>query len=110
MAEVTHKNTSIAESEMAEARAGLQAITTVADLGFRHLILEGDCLTVKKNINDKKPNRSSISVIIQEIKQRSLGFKSFTCSFVGRTANQAVHAMADEGKKIESDGMDKGGP
>ncbi|MBA0576708.1 hypothetical protein Golob_027806 [Gossypium lobatum] len=66
-----YHNTFIAYATTAEAKAWLQAISVVEELGFRNLIVEGDSLT---------------------------RFKNVTCSFVGQTMNQAVHVMAEEGK------------
>lgn len=60
---------------------------------------EGDSLIVIKKIKDKNIDRSSLSVIIQEIKQRSIGIKSFTSLFVRHLTNQAAHVMVVEGKR-----------
>lgn len=99
MAVCTHQNMHVEDATTAKVKACLQAVLVAEELGFRNLALEGDCLIVIKKIKDKGDDRLSIAVIIQEIKQKSLRFESFTCMFVGRLTNQAAHAMAAEGKQ-----------
>lgn len=84
---------------MAEAKASLQAITVVEELGFRKIVLEGDNSTVIKKINDENKDQSLLSTFIKEIKNRSTRFESFTCTFSGRAVNQAAHKIAKEGKR-----------
>ncbi|TYG76426.1 hypothetical protein ES288_D03G113500v1 [Gossypium darwinii] len=46
-----------------------------------------------------KLDKSNIVVIVHKIKERTRRFETFTCSFVGRSANQATHEMVEKGKK-----------
>lgn len=67
MAAATYRSLNVSDPKTAVAKAGLQAIITAVELGFRSLILEGDGRTVINKINDSSTHRSSIAIIIQKI-------------------------------------------
>lgn len=99
MVTCTYQKTHITDPTMAEAVARLQAITVVTELGFRSLVLEGDCSMVITRIKDFNDDRLYLSMIIQEIKLKPLRFESFTCSLIRRSTNQTAHTLAVEGKR-----------
>lgn len=52
MVACSHQNNHVPDSVITEAVAGLQAITVAMDLGFRRLVLEGDCSPVIKKLKE----------------------------------------------------------
>ncbi|KAG8490456.1 hypothetical protein CXB51_013622 [Gossypium anomalum] len=88
----------VADVTTVEAKACLQAVSVIEELGFRNLTVERDSLTVIKKSQFLEVDKSSIAVIIQEIKKRCRRFENITYSFAGRLANQAAHVLAEEGK------------
>ncbi|KAA3458678.1 reverse transcriptase [Gossypium australe] len=85
LAACTYPNNFVADATTAEVRACVQAVTVAKELGFWRLVVEGDSLTVFKKVRSLDEDRSSIFVIIKEIKERVQRFEEFTCRFVGRS-------------------------
>ncbi|MFQ6670856.1 hypothetical protein Gotur_035596 [Gossypium turneri] len=65
----------------------------------RRLIVEGDSLTVIKNIQKKGNDNSVISSITHHIYNLGMSFETVSYLAVPREANEAAHALAIEGKK-----------
>lgn len=78
MAVCSYPNNNVGDSMMAEAYVALEAVTAAEELGFRKLILEGDCLTIIKKINGNMLDQSTLSTIVHNIRFRSKKFKYFT--------------------------------
>lgn len=74
LAAYTYQNRFVADATTAEAIEYLQAVSVAEDLGFRNLVVERDSLTVIKKIQTKNEDRSNITAIIQEIKERAHRF------------------------------------
>lgn len=102
LATCAYPNSFVADATTVEAKTCLQAVTVAEELGFRRLVVEGDSLIVIKKIRSSENNRSSISMIIKEIKKRAQGYESFTRHFVGRAVNRAAHTIAKEGNQWPS--------
>ncbi|MBA0803384.1 hypothetical protein Gohar_013599, partial [Gossypium harknessii] len=67
----TYPNTFVVDATTAEARACLQKVVVVEDLGFRNLVVERDSLTVIKKIQTFEEDKSIIAMIIKEIKEQA---------------------------------------
>ncbi|KAK8686408.1 hypothetical protein V6N13_125433 [Hibiscus sabdariffa] len=68
----------IASSFVVEAQAVIYGLQLASDLGFHHVILEGDSMSVTLKLKSKK-DLSKISAFIYDAKQLSRGFS--TCRF-----------------------------
>ncbi|MBA0808586.1 hypothetical protein Gohar_024314, partial [Gossypium harknessii] len=65
----------------------------------RRLIVEGDSLTVIKNIQNKGNDNSVISLITHHIYNLGMSFETVSYLAVPCEANAAAHALAIEGRK-----------
>ncbi|MBA0753898.1 hypothetical protein Gogos_021326 [Gossypium gossypioides] len=66
---------------------------------FRRLIVEGDSLTVIKNIQKKEEDKSVIRQITHHIYNLGMYFDAVSYLVVPRVANEAAHTLATEGWK-----------
>ncbi|MBA0785910.1 hypothetical protein Gotri_026090, partial [Gossypium trilobum] len=73
---------------------------------FRRLAVEGDSLSVIKNIRKKKADKSVLRPITHHIHQLDMLFDEVTYNFVPRAVNDATHVLALEGPfGLESEGL-----
>ncbi|MBA0859145.1 hypothetical protein Goshw_003715 [Gossypium schwendimanii] len=79
---------------MAEARACLQAVTLAEEMGFQDVCIEGDVLTIIHELRAADEDRSCISSLIKEIKERGYRFRRLSFKHIPKEANKAAHAMA----------------
>ncbi|KAL4348171.1 hypothetical protein GQ457_17G014640 [Hibiscus cannabinus] len=93
-------NLNIFDPKTTEAISTLQALKFATDLGFHKIVLEGESLIVIKKLKSLVEDISILVVAIGETKARLGDFHYSYCSFVPRMANQASHAMANEGWNI----------
>ncbi|MBA0755294.1 hypothetical protein Gogos_020744 [Gossypium gossypioides] len=70
-------------------------------MGFRHLIVEGDSLTVIKSIKKKGEDKSVLMPITHHICKMDLHFDEVSYIFVPRTVNGAAYTLALEGRRIK---------
>ncbi|KAA3465051.1 reverse transcriptase [Gossypium australe] len=96
MASCTYPGENIVDPTTTEARTCLLAVTMAEEIGFHEIQVEGDALTVIRKLNLETEDRSCIRVYIQEIKRKSLGFRSIKFKHVPRAANKVVHGLAME--------------
>ncbi|MFQ6619766.1 hypothetical protein Gotur_000993, partial [Gossypium turneri] len=68
-------------------------------MGFRRLEVEGDALSVLKNIRSREAGKSIIRPIIFHIQQLKRKFEAVTFTFVPRKVNEAAYALAIEGRR-----------
>ncbi|KAG8485123.1 hypothetical protein CXB51_021760 [Gossypium anomalum] len=101
MAACTYPWEYISDPVTAEARACLQTIVMAEELGFQDICIEGDALTVIRKLNAAEDDRSCISNLIKEIKERSYKFRRVRFKHVPRGSNKVAHAMAKEGGHYE---------
>ncbi|KAG8494167.1 hypothetical protein CXB51_011859 [Gossypium anomalum] len=101
MAACTYPWEYISDPVTAEARACLQTIVMAEELGFQDICIEGDTLTEIRKLNAAEDDRSCISNLIKEIKERSYKFRRVRFKHVSRGANKVAHAMAKEGGHYE---------
>ncbi|KAA3472007.1 reverse transcriptase [Gossypium australe] len=76
MAASTNPRESIANPTTAEARACLLAVIMAEELGFHEIQIEGDALMVIRKLNLDNEDKYCIRTYIQEIKRKSLSFRS----------------------------------
>ncbi|KAG8472839.1 hypothetical protein CXB51_034760 [Gossypium anomalum] len=98
LAACTYPNKFVADPTTTEARACLQAMIVAEELGFRRLVVEGDSSTVVKKVQSLEGDKSSIAVLVKEIKEGAQRFEELTFRFVGRSGNQVAHTSAVEEK------------
>ncbi|MBA0802805.1 hypothetical protein Gohar_013075, partial [Gossypium harknessii] len=67
------------------------------EIGFRHVQIEGDSLTIIKKLHTSTDDRSFLSPIIADIKHMLGFFEQITFHYVKREANTAAHTLAKEG-------------
>lgn len=71
------------------------AILTADAKGWSHMHLEGHCLQVVNAFNDRGAHRlRSFDVIISAGLELSSRFSTFRCSFIRRSNNCLLHALA----------------
>ncbi|MBA0753361.1 hypothetical protein Gogos_022248 [Gossypium gossypioides] len=87
----------ISDPIMAEARACLQTVTMVEDMGFQDICVERDAVTVIRKLNFAEEDISCISSLIQEIKGRTPNFRRLCFKYVPRKVSKAAHWMALKG-------------
>ncbi|MBA0839519.1 hypothetical protein Goarm_005232, partial [Gossypium armourianum] len=75
LATCAYPNSFMADATTVQAKACLQAVMVAEELGFRRLVVEGDSLIVIKKIRSSENDRSSISMIIKEIKKGAQGYE-----------------------------------
>jgi ribonuclease HI len=80
--------------ELAEALAVRRAVSLAGDEGFGKLQVVSDCLSVIQRINSTMVDRSSVGVIIQDIKSLASNFESISFSHVRRQCNESAHILA----------------
>ncbi|MBA0792993.1 hypothetical protein Gohar_017432, partial [Gossypium harknessii] len=95
----TYLVSNTADSFVAEARACERALVFAHKMGFRRLEVEGDALSVIKNIRSREVGKSIIRPIIFHIHQLNKKFEVVTFNFVPRKVNEEAHALAIEGRR-----------
>ncbi|KAG8488805.1 hypothetical protein CXB51_016808 [Gossypium anomalum] len=90
MAACTFPWENILDSMMAEAMACLQVVTMAEEMRFQDIIVEGDALTIIRKLNSDENDKSSISSLIKEIKERGHRFRKLRFEYVPRGANKVA--------------------
>ncbi|PPE00461.1 hypothetical protein GOBAR_DD02511 [Gossypium barbadense] len=88
----------VADPFVAEARAS-SVMVFAHTMGFQRLVVEGDALSVIKNISNGEAGKSIIRPIIYHIQQLARIFEEITYTFVPREGNEAAHVLAIEGRR-----------
>lgn len=87
----------IQDAFVAEAWACERTLIFAVEMGFCNIQVEGDSLSIIKNIKSSRKDKSVLRPIIQSITQMGKNFEELTYHFVPRSANQAAHALAMDG-------------
>ncbi|MFQ6651767.1 hypothetical protein Gotur_023966, partial [Gossypium turneri] len=66
---------------------------------FRRLAVEGDSLSVIKNIRKNEADKSVLRPITHHIHQLDMLFDEVTYNFVPRAVNDVAHVLALEGRR-----------
>ncbi|KAK5793603.1 hypothetical protein PVK06_034755 [Gossypium arboreum] len=97
MGACTYPIVNIEDVFVADARACEQAIRFAFDLRFRCVQIEGDSLTIVKQVNSCTVDRSTLRPIVEDIKGRLRFFDRINFLNAIREANVAAHVLAREG-------------
>lgn len=70
------------------------------ELGFQEVVVKGNALAVIKKLRALEEDKSTISVLVKEIKFRPDNFESMEFRFIPHQRNRAAHLLAEEGKRF----------
>ncbi|KAK4400574.1 putative mitochondrial protein [Sesamum angolense] len=76
------------DPEMVEAMAAREAILLACRVGWRIIILEGDCANIYQKLSALSPDCSALGAIIRDIKCLALNFDLCSLSLVRRSGNK----------------------
>jgi ribonuclease HI len=79
-----------------EALAIREAARLAQERGYTNVVIESDSSVAVKMCNDDDQNRSKLRSILQEIREISRAFTSFSILAIGREANIAAHLCAKQ--------------
>ncbi|KAK5826564.1 hypothetical protein PVK06_021489 [Gossypium arboreum] len=95
----------VVDAFVAEARTCERALIFAGIMGLRHLIVEGDSLTVIKSVKKQENDKSIVRPIINHITLLETQFDNVTYRFAPRLANEAAHILAMEGRRFQRFGF-----
>lgn len=72
----------VVDAFVAEARACERVLLLACEMGFRHLIVEGDSLTIIKSIKKNEEDKSVLRPITQHISTLEIYFDEVTYLFI----------------------------
>ncbi|MFQ6662772.1 hypothetical protein Gotur_030512, partial [Gossypium turneri] len=100
----TYLFTDVADAFVAEARACERALIFAKRMCFRRLVVEGDSLTVIKNVQRKEKDKSLLRPITHHIYFLGMSFEEISYLTVPRLINEAAHTLALEGQRRKTYG------
>ncbi|XWS46165.1 hypothetical protein CRYUN_Cryun14cG0040400 [Craigia yunnanensis] len=80
----------------------VNALVFALDMGFAKVGIEGDALSVIKNMQSKEPDFSGIGNTVEEGKCFSSLFNSICFKHTGRAGNEAANYLSKYGLKFLS--------
>ncbi|XP_024190507.1 uncharacterized protein LOC112194512 [Rosa chinensis] len=83
-----------------EALALLHGLRFAAHVGFAHIEIEGDALSVINSLHDSSEDLSFEGHLIDEVKSLIQSFHFCSCHFVKRERNKVAHRLAKEALKL----------
>ncbi|KAL0308654.1 UNVERIFIED_CONTAM: putative mitochondrial protein [Sesamum radiatum] len=92
------------DPEMVEAMAARGAILLAWRVGWRRIILEGDCANIYQKLSALSPDCSALGAIIRDIKCLALNFDLCSFSLVRRSGNKVAHCLARRASLFASEG------
>jgi ribonuclease HI len=92
----------LSSPELAEAVALRRAVQLARDEGMDKVIFETDCLSLVQRLNSLTMDRSSVGMLVAEIKVSGRGFTSISFRHVKRVFNQAAHLLAKSSLDVNS--------
>lgn len=95
----------VVDAFMVEARACERALIFAGMMGLRHLIMEGNSLTVIKSVKKQENDKLIVRPIINHITLLETQFDNVTYRFAPRLANEAAHILAIEGRRFQRFGF-----
>ncbi|XP_059451110.1 uncharacterized protein LOC132181902 [Corylus avellana] len=81
---------------VAEAVAAYQAVLFCNELGYTHIILEGDAKNIVDVVKDNGCNRSRMGQMIDDIRTTLCYLTDWKIEYVSRRNNSAAHRLAKE--------------
>ena len=103
MAAMSAKGLSVTTSDDAEALACRQALEFSIDAGILEQIIAGDNAHVMKIIGSSLPNRSSLGIIIEDVKCLMNGMQNVYVNSIRREGNTVAHGLARFAKYVSED-------
>ncbi|OMP08765.1 hypothetical protein COLO4_06144 [Corchorus olitorius] len=93
----------VGDSFAAEALAAIKAMEWSRDMGFKDIVIEGDALTIIRNVNSFALNFSPIGPYIADLKLLCSLFNSCIFSHVKRDDNAVANCLAKYGTSLSAD-------
>nr|KJB30320.1 hypothetical protein B456_005G137200 [Gossypium raimondii] len=69
------------------------------ELGFQEVVVKGDALVVIEKLRALEEDKSTISILVKEIKFRLDKFESMEFRFVPCQRNREAHSLAEKGRR-----------
>ncbi|KAG8363639.1 hypothetical protein BUALT_Bualt19G0043400 [Buddleja alternifolia] len=80
--------------EVAEALAAFDAMQLAREHRWRHIQVEGDCLSLINRLRERRRDLSSLDPLVKDILDLIPFFDSIVFSFVRRLGNKPAHLLA----------------
>ena len=80
-----------------------KALEFAVDVGFAELVLEGDNVTVMRNLEASRNTLSHLGHLYGDIQCLMLGLHVVLVSCVSRTANSMAHSLAKFARGVEDE-------
>ena len=103
MAALLAKGLAVIDSEKAEVLACRRALEFAIDVGFTELEVEGDNVTVMRNLASLRPINSRLGKVYGDVWVLASGCRSLSFSWVNRNANSVAHSLARHASLIAED-------
>ncbi|MDV3201810.1 MAG: reverse transcriptase-like protein, partial [Candidatus Phytoplasma australasiaticum] len=87
----------VTDPSIAEAWACLRGLIFAEDMGYHHVILESDSLTVVKKLLEPSEDLSPCRALIEKGKRLLRSIRSASVRHVRRERNKAAHTLANWG-------------
>ncbi|KAF5447865.1 hypothetical protein F2P56_033383 [Juglans regia] len=92
-------------AKLAESVAALRAVLFCKNLGITRLLLEGDTLSVVKDLNSETLDWRSTGLIIQDIKEELKSLSLESVHFISRLSNCIAHCLAKDALKLSEESI-----
>ncbi|MBA0765543.1 hypothetical protein Gotri_014722 [Gossypium trilobum] len=95
----TYPYENVADSTTVKARACLRAVIFMEELGFQEVVVKGDALAAIEKLRALEEDKSTISILVKEIKFRLDKFESMEFRFVPCQRNRVAHSLVEKGRR-----------
>ena len=103
MAGMSVKGPYVNSSEEAEVLACRGAVEFSREVGFSRVIIEGDCLYVRRTLSVSKKNSSLLGHIYEDIKFNLRGMQILSINWVKRGEKMVAHTLAKHARNLIND-------
>jgi ribonuclease HI len=79
---------------MAEALATIMVVRLCKEMGLQQVHFEGDAKTIVDAMNSRVENRSSLGMVLEDLRQELQTLVSWKISYIKRERNNAAHVLA----------------
>ena len=90
-------------SEEVEVLACQKAMEFLREVGFSRVIIEGDCLYVRRTLSVSKKNSSLLGHIYEDIKFNLRGMQILSINWVKRGGKMVAHTLAKHARNLIND-------
>ncbi|KAF5462224.1 hypothetical protein F2P56_018250 [Juglans regia] len=95
----------IPDPKLAESVAALRAVQLCKHIGISKLILEGDALSVVKDLTSETLDWSSTGLILQEAKVELKSLSLGSVFYIPRQSNCLAHCLAKDALKLSEESI-----